>query len=183
VKKIVLLLSLSLLGACSTDSSSNSKIDDKTVTFNDFESGGGWSNDPGRNDPTLFEKGQAHSGRYAIKVDKDHEFGLTFAMTLGKMSDGKFKKVRMEAWAFMPTERATGTLGLQLMAPDNSKQVFSDEIKLRDAVKSYGKWVFISKDVTLPTDINAAQQLRLFLWRADASDTVMLDDVKLSILE
>ncbi|TDN36581.1 hypothetical protein A8B98_07765 [Hymenobacter sp. UV11] len=178
-----MLLGLTLVSACTTEFSPNAKIDAKTVTFNDFESGGGWSNDPSRNDPGLVEKGLAHSGQYALKVDKDHEFSLTYAMALGKMREAKFQKLHLEAWAFMPSDQATGVVGLQVLSPDNSKQIFSDDIKLRDAVKTYGEWVFVSKDITLPDSVAPAQQLRLYLWRADAGDKVLLDDVKLSILD
>lgn len=183
MQRLVMLLGLALVSGCSTEPLPNAKIDATTVTFNDFESGGGWSNDPGRNDPSLVEKGPAHSGQYAIKVDKDHEFSLTYAMQLGRMRAAKFQKLRLEAWAFLPSAQATGVVGLQLFSPDNSKLLFSDDIKLRDAVKTYGKWVLVSKDILLPDSVAPAQQLRLFLWRADASDKVLLDDVKLSILD
>ncbi|TFZ66082.1 hypothetical protein E4631_13405 [Hymenobacter sp. UV11] len=104
-------------------------------------------------------------------------------MALGKMREAKFQKLHLEAWAFMPSDQATGVVGLQVLSPDNSKQIFSDDIKLRDAVKTYGEWVFVSKDITLPDSVAPAQQLRLYLWRADAGDKVLLDDVKLSILD
>jgi hypothetical protein len=153
------------------------------VTFNDFESGGGWSSDPAHHNTSLVQKGQAHSGRYALRVDANHEYSLTYAMPLGRIREAKFQKLHLEAWAFMPSERATGTVGLQILSPDNSQQVFSDDIKLRDAVKTYGEWVPISKDITLPASVTPGQQLRLFLWRADASDEVLLDDVMLRILD
>jgi hypothetical protein len=183
MKVLAVLLSSILLGACSTNTFLDNKIDSRTVTFNDFESGGGWSNDPTHNEPGLVEKGQAHSGQYAIKVDQDHEFSLTYAMQLGRIRSKKFQKLHLEAWAFMPSDRATGIIGLQLIEARDGKQVFSDDIKLRDVIKTYGKWVPVGKDITLPDSVKAAQQLRLFLWRADASDKVLLDDVKLSILD
>jgi hypothetical protein len=157
------------------------KVDAKTITYNNFEGGGGWSNDPYRNNPDLVEKGQAHSGQYAIKVDKDHDFSLTYDMALGKISPTKFKTLHLEAWAFMPTDKATGALTIQLVDHATNKEVFSDGIKFRDAVKSYNKWVAVSKDIMLPDNITPDQHLRLFLHRADATETVLVDDVKLSI--
>ena len=148
------------------------------VAFNDFESGGGWLPDP-----TLVAKGQAHSGQYAMVVNKDHEFSLTFNSTLGMLSPRKFKKLRLEAWAYMPNAAATGNLGIQIMDVSDQKQVFGDGISFRTAIKEYGEWVPISKDFTMPDNITANEHLRMFLWRSDAQTEVLVDDVKLSILE
>lgn len=183
MKSLATLLGLLLVSACSSGADLPPHLDDSVVTFNDFESGGGWSSDPAHHNPGLVQKGRAHSGRYALRVDANHEYSLTYAMPLGRIREAKFRKLRLEAWVFMPSERATGRLGLQLLSPDYSQQVFSDDIQLRDAVKTYGKWVPIRKEVTLPDSVAPGQQLRLFLWRADATDEVLLDDVLLRILD
>ena len=178
MKNVFLLLGLAWLGACSADKKTADAAGATVVAFNDFESGGGWLPDP-----TLGAKGQAHSGQYAMLVDKDHEFSLTFRSTLGLLSPRKFKKLRLEAWAYMPTEAATGNLGIQVMDASNQKQVYGDGISFRTAIQDYGKWVPISKDFTLPDNITANENLRMFLWRADAQGEVLVDDIKLSILE
>lgn len=183
MKTYVLLPGLALLSACARPAPDTPALDAKVVTFNNFESGGGWSNDPGRNNPDLVVRGLAHSGQYAIVVDPAHEFSLTYAMPLGRMRAAKFRQLRVEAWAYLPSAQASGHIGLQLLPPDNGPQVFSDEIRLGDVVKQYGEWVPVSKDITLPDSAAANQQLRLFLWRADATERVLLDDVKLSILD
>jgi hypothetical protein len=183
MKKIAGLLGLALLSACSSNSKSDTTVDEKTITFNNFEGGPGWSNDPYRNNIDLFDKGRAHSGQYAIKVDQNNEFGMTFDMPLGKVSPAKFKKIRLEGWVFMPSERATGVLGMQIINHESNQQTFGDAIVMRDAVKEYNKWVHVSKDIVLPDDITPAQHLRMALWRADATDVLLADDVKLSILE
>lgn len=176
MKKIASLLVLSLLGACSSDEGAATATDSANlITFNDFESGGGWVHDP-----SLIEQGRAHSGQYSIKVDKDHPFSLTYDMPLGKISSHKFKTIRVEAWAFMPSDKATGNIGIQVMTPTN-EQVYGDGLRLPDVVKTYNKWVLVSKDFTLPDNINSNQHLKVFLWRADATDDVLLDDVKVSI--
>ncbi len=176
MKNIAALLGLALLGACSSDNKSGTAADAKTITFNDFEAVAGWSIDPG-----LLDKGRAHSGQYAIKVDKDHEFSLTFDLPLGQVSPRKFRIVHLEAWAFRASEKATGFLGVQVVEPSTGQQVFLDGIKLLDADKTPNKWVAVSKDIALPDNITSAQHLRFALWRAGSEDTVLLDDVKLSI--
>lgn len=179
-KRTAGLLSLVLLGACSTNQL-DSSLDANTITFNNFEAGGGWSFDAGRNDPLLLDKGRAHSGQYAIKVDQNHEFSLTFDMPLVLIRPKKFKIVHLDAWVFMPSDRATGVLGLQVIAPETGQQVYGDGVKLRDAVKTYKEWVPVSQDFTLPDTVTPLQHLRFSVWRADASDFVLVDDVKLSI--
>lgn len=172
-----LMLGLTVLAACG-DKTSSPSSDPDTITFNDFEGSAGWNVDP-----TSLDKGRAHSGKWAAKVDKDHEFSLTFDMALGQISPRKFKKVHMEAWAFMPAGNATGILGIQVMKPESTDQQYGDGLKLQDVVKDYGKWVLVSKDFTLPDDITPAQHMRFSLWRADAGNFVLVDDVKLTIAD
>lgn len=182
MKIIAGLVGLTLLAACSSsDNSTGPTVDDNTITFNDFESGGGWSNDPYRNDPALFKKGEAHSGRYAIKVDKDHEFSLTYDMPLGQVSPRKFKTLHLEAWVFLPSDKATGALGVQVMDHVTNTQVYGDAIQLASVVKSYNKWVAVSKDFDLPDNITSTQHLRLWLGRSGSPEEVLADDMKLSI--
>ena len=182
MKKIVGLLSLVLLGGCSSNKNAGPVIDDNTITFNDFEGGGGWSNDPGRNNPSLLDKGRAHSGRYAIKADKDHEFSLTFDMPLAAVSPRKFKTLHLDAWVFMPSAQAAGVLGIQVMEADGSKQTYGEGIHFDTAVKEYNKWVAVGRDFVLPDNITPTQHLRLSLWRGNATEEILVDDVKLSIV-
>ncbi|MDQ2794691.1 MAG: hypothetical protein M3Y12_11900 [Bacteroidota bacterium] len=176
MKKITALLSLSLLAACSSKDDAANAAGDKIITANDFESLAGWNIDM-----SLLDAGRAHSGKYAIKVNKDHEFSLTFDMVLGQATSSKIKTVHLAGWAFLPSDKATGMLGVQVMGPDGATQLFGDGIRLGDAVKSYGKWVKVDKDIVLPETISALDHIRLSLWRADASDEVLVDDVQLSI--
>src|SRR6476469_8251778 len=160
MKKFTAVLGLSLLAACSSNENVASASDGKTITANDFESLAGWNIDMG-----LLDKGRAHSGDYAIKVNKDHEFSLTFDMLLGQATPSKIKKVRLEGWAYLPSDKATGQLGMQIMGPNGSDQLFGDGIRLADVVKTYGKWTKVEKDITLPDNITALDHIRMSLWR------------------
>lgn len=179
MKNFTVLLGLALLGACSSDDKAGSGSGGKVITANDFEESAGWNVDP-----AMLDRGRAHSGQYAIKVDKDHEFSLGFDMALGQATPAKIKTVHLEGWAFRVGDNSTGILGVQVMDVNNpGQQVFGDGIKIAEVVKSKGKWEQISKDITLPDNITAAQHLRVSLWRADGTDAVLVDDVKLSIKE
>jgi hypothetical protein len=178
MKKITVLLSLGLLASCSSDGTSTTQKE-KIITSNDFESVVGWNSNAG-----TIDKGRAHSGKYAIKVDQDHEFSLTFDMPLGEATPSKLKALHLKAWAFLPSEKASGILGIQIMEPGTDvKQIYGDGIKLGEAVKSYNKWVEVEKDFVLPDNITADQHVRLSLWRAGASEQVLVDDIELSIKE
>jgi len=181
MQKLTALLGLALLAACSSPNPVGPDVDTSTFTFNNFEAGGGWSSNANQNNPDLVVRGNAHSGQYALRVDRDHEYSLTYDMPLGSISPTKFKTVHLEAWVFMASKRGTATIGLQVMQPDGSASVGGGELKFSEAVHDYGKWVKVTKDIALPDTITALQRLRVFMWRADASEEVLLDDVKLSI--
>ena len=180
MKKPYVLLGLGLLAAlsaCSNDKT-GAPFNDKLITFNDFESTAGWGVDAG-----VLERGRAHSGRCALKADATHEYSLGYTTTLGRASATKIKALHLEAWAFLPSQRSTGILGVQVMsAADPGKEMFSGGIKLNETVKVYNKWVEVSADYTLPNDITAAQVLRMALWRA-GGDEVLVDDITLSVKE
>ena len=173
-----LLLTLALMSACSSaDESADNVASNKIITTNDFESVAGW----GCVDLATLEHGQAHSGHYSLKVDGGHEFSLTFDMALGVATPSKIKTVRLDAWAYLPSDKATGVLGIQIMEPAGNAQTYGEGIRLGEVVKEYGKWVKVSKDFVLPDNITAMQHLRMSLWRAGASDYVLIDDIRLSI--
>ena len=185
MKSLCLVPLLALLGACSAPPppAGGPVIDANTITFNNFEAGGGWSNDPGRNDASLVAKGEAHSGQYALVVNRDHEYSLTFDMPLGRISARKFKVIHLEAWAYLPSERGAANINLQVLQPDGSSRVMEGNLELGTAVKTYRQWVKVEKDFPMPDNITAVQRLHVFMWRAGATDEVLLDDVLLSIKE
>ncbi|MGI4869726.1 MAG: hypothetical protein ACRYFX_00960 [Janthinobacterium lividum] len=186
MKSTCLLPLLALLGACSgprPEAGGGPVIDANTITFNNFEAGGGWSNDPGRNDPNLIAKGQAHSGQYALVINHDHEYSLAFDMPLGRISSRKFKVIHLEAWAYLPSEHGAANINLQILQPDGNGQVTAGNLELGSAVKTYHEWVKVEKDFPMPDNITAVQRLHVFVWRAGATDEVLLDDVLLSIKE
>ncbi len=181
MKNFTALLGLGLLAGCSGPPAGYPELDPHAITFNNFEAGGGWSNDPNRNNTSLVVKGNAHSGQYAARVDRDHEFSLTYDMPMGQLSHTPIKVVHLEAWVFMVNYKATGSLNLQIMEPDGLHQVHGDDLKLREVVNTFSKWVMVSKDFVLPAGLKPEQHLRVYMWRADAREEVLLDDVKLSI--
>lgn len=176
MKKFTVLLSLVVLSACSSDDKAAATPDASIITENDFESLAGWNTDP-----TALYRGKAHSGRYALKVDKDHEYSTSFDMALSQVAPTRVKGVHLEAWVLRPSDQSTGVLGLQVMEPETNVQVYSDGIRLAEVVKTYNKWEKVEADYELPATITPTQHLRLSLWRANSTDLVLVDDVKMTI--
>ncbi|WP_156109088.1 carbohydrate binding domain-containing protein [Hymenobacter sp. APR13] len=175
------LLSFAMLGvvlaACS-GSDSSAPDNAKLITANDFESVEGWM------PPTpALSREQAHSGKFSTRVDGNTEFSLGYSNLLGKVSPSKLRKITLQAWVYLPSAKSQARLGVQVSDPVSGQEVFGDGITLTDQVKEYKKWVEVSKEITLPENITATQLLKVFLWRASASDAAYMDDIRLTIAE
>ena len=165
-------------GCGGSGSSAVDYTDPNLIAASDFESVIGWLPDPG-----TLTKEQAHSGRYSIKVDPAHEFGMGFGLPLGKATIRKPRKIRLAAWGFMVDDKSAARLGLQIMDPATGKEIFGDGINYNESIKNYGKWVEISKDVTIPETAASTHELRVFLWRSGATTPAYVDDLRITLLE
>lgn len=145
------------------------------IAANDYESVIGWMPDP-----KTVTRERAHSGRYAVKVDATNEYGLGYSQVLAKAVDHKPSKLRIEGWALMTDANAKARLGLQLFDLTTNRAVFGEGIDYDPTIKEYGKWVKISKDISLPANTISSQELRVFLWRAGATSPAYLDDLRIS---
>jgi len=174
MKKMVGLLGLCLLSACSSKTTS---ADDILITANDFEATAGWNDNL-----ALLTRKYAHSGQYAITVDKEHEFSLTYQIPLDTVSSQKrIKTLHLEAWAYLLSDKSSGDLVLQISDPaQNNKNTLYETIKLGEAVRTYNNWTLVSKDIPVPNEVTAAQQMKIYLWRSSASEPVFVDDLKVS---
>ena len=178
--KYLLYIGLALsLGACSSSESSDAVAGDY-FTRNDFESLVGWLPDA-----TALTKEHAHSGSYATLVNQDREFGLTYNAKLGDVSPHKLRGIEIEAWFYLSDDQAgEAQLGVQVVDPQqDNKLVFSDGIKLAEQVKEYKVWTKVSKQIMLPDNINYDQNLKVFLWRGNATSPVYMDDLTIKALE
>jgi hypothetical protein len=135
-----------------------------------FENLEGWVTET----PSLTNE-KAHTGQYAIKVDQATEFSLTYLNKLVRLSPQRFDKVRLTGWGFLTAPGAASVV-FQITGPDQST-VFYDKIDITEV----DAWQRVSKVMTLPAVLNPTDQVRIYLWRAEAKAPVYLDDVKLSI--
>ena len=166
---------LFLAVGCGGSSSTN---DANLIAANDYEAVVGWMPDPGS-----VSREQAHSGHYAVKVDGDHEFGMGYNLPIGKATARKPHKIRLSAWGYMTDDKSTARLGLQLFDPTAGKEAFGDGIDYSTAVKTPRKWVEISKEITLPATTTSTQDMKVFLWRANATSPAYIDDLRIELID
>ena len=148
--------------------------DPNELAFNNYESMVGWTGGT-----ESLSREQAHSGKYSVKVGPETEFGSGYSMQLNKMMDHKPHKLRISGWGYMTDSKASARLGFQVMDPQG-KEVFGDGIDYNEGVKTPGKWVEMQKEITLPPTVTGTHQLRVFLYRANASSPAFVDDVRIS---
>jgi hypothetical protein len=173
----LLFLATAFLASCS-GSNSTSATGADVLAGNDFESLDGWAPPS----PSLT-RDLAHSGKYSVKIDGNTEFSLGYSAPLGKLSNVRIQKIKIQAWAYMVSANSKARLGIQLIDNNTNKEIFGDGINYGDQIKQYGAWTEITKEVTLPSNITATQVFKLFLWRSGASDTAYLDDVRITKVE
>jgi len=152
--------------------------DANLIGFNNYESVMGWMDAPGS-----LTRERAHSGHYSVKVDGSNEYAMGYMLPLGKATPRKPHKIRISGWAFMSDANSKAKMALQIADATNGQQKFSDDIAFVDQVKTPGKWVEISKDVTIPDNATSADMLKVFMWRADATSPAFLDDLSISLVE
>lgn len=173
---LLVLAGAASLSACS-GKNSLAEPDKDLLMHNDFETVAGWVADPA----TLTQE-KAHSGRYSLKVDKDHPYSLTYYSLLGQLSPTRIRGVRVDAWAYKPDRDNSVQLRLGLNEAAGGKLMMGDGIAYTDQVKEPGKWVKISKEITFPPNATYSSQLVMYLWNEGGAGAGYLDDVQLTAL-
>ena len=160
--------------------SNESVIDSNVLVDANFDTLVGWI--PEAMSGTLA-RGKAHSGNYALKVDGTHEYSLGYTAPLGNLSGTRVKKIKVSAWTFLPAAGASATLVVTVGNPATpaEKPVMWEGLSL-GKLATPGKWVEVSKVITLPENILPTYTLGLYLWReGSASQPIYLDDLRVTI--
>ena len=164
---------LAVVTACS--STTESAAPANRIIFNNFENLAGWI--PAT--PTLTSE-KAHSGRFAVKVDQDNEFGTGYRSDLGSISPTRIKTLTLKVWALRTGADAKAAVVVTIVdSGDADKQVFWQALDLSEEVKTYNRWTAASKTFVLPENVTAAHKLQVYLWRNGGSQPVYIDDLEL----
>jgi hypothetical protein len=164
----------SLMTACSRDTRRevpvSAPVVGRVLTATSFEEMDGWVTPT----PSLTTE-KARTGQYALKVDQNTEFSLTYTNPLTHLSPRRFDQVRLTAWGYL-TEPGPAALVFQITRPDQTT-AFYEKID----ISQVGAWAQISKVLTLPPVLDPADQVKVYLWRATATAPAYLDDLTISV--
>lgn len=174
MRKKILIYLLGCLASCSSAVDSENKI----VVKNDFDMLDGW----GTCANNSITKERAHSGKYSIKVDQNVEFSVGFQKPLLELMPDKPKKLKLTSWVYSPSPDGKAVIEFDVIDLDNRK-ISDASYKLEEKLRSYKQWVKIKKVITIPDNVQPNHQLRLFLWRANATVPVFMDDITIEWVE
>ena len=173
-----ILVFTAMLALCSCSKPETSMDDENLITFNNFESVDGWGN----SHPSITKE-KAYSGKYATKVDQANEYSFGYDKLIGQITTKKPKKLKLEAWAYIPNKQEGGAqLVFVMTRPANNQQIIWEGIKFEDT-HEFKEWTKVNKEINLPDNIEISDRVQVYLWRAGASQPVYIDDLKLSVLE
>lgn len=171
-----LLVSLALLSA-SCSGQSEATEPGKVAAHNDFESVLGW----GGNTDASISTEQAHSGNHSVRVGPQHEFGLTYIQSLGKMTLAKAKAVTISGWVWVPGPKNPATLVLEIThSAERNTPVFYGSLPVASAAGTRS-WQHVSQTLQLPDSVQVTNQVKFYLWSSGSPENVYADDLSLSV--
>ncbi|TGE26496.1 carbohydrate binding domain-containing protein [Hymenobacter metallicola] len=144
---------------------------------NDFESLEGWTS--GVPAPSLTKE-QAHSGRYSIKVGPAVEYSLGYSNQLGKLSANRVKKIKIHGWAYLPDKQSNGVVVTEIKDPATGKNLIWEGLEIGKQTKTVNKWVEIEKVIEIPATAAYTSFLNVYMWRANSSQNIYLDDLEIT---
>lgn len=174
MKKIAYATVVAALFGCADEAA---KTPANRITFNDFEAVEGWNAEASL--PSLTKE-RAHSGTFAVRVGNGVDFSLGYRNALGKIGRERPRKIKVQAWVYVPSAQANCLLVAQIHSQEQNKDLFWDGIKLTETTKALNKWVLVEKEMTLPATVPADSQLLVYLWRNDSPQPTYIDDLSIS---
>lgn len=173
------LLALALLPGGCTYRPAYPTAQEHQVFFNDFEHLVGWIQE---NNASLSTE-RAHSGRYAVRVDKDHPYSILYRLRLSQKFTARPRRMRLSAWTWVENSQEDAQLIFSLSAPNEpqEKSKLYRQIYLADDWP-YQRWTHVSRDFDLPAELSSQATLVVYLWAGGAAHPVYADDWELTEL-
>lgn len=147
------------------------------TSFEEFE---GWS--PQTIVGLTTEK--AHSGKFALRVDPEHEYSSAYRAELGLLCSHRPRRFTVGAWVWIPSFQDDAKIVVSIANPDNlNAPVFYQYMYLTDS-ESFEQWHYVTQDFDLPTNVylTSKSQLVIYLWESRAKQPVYADDLQLTEL-
>jgi hypothetical protein len=174
-KYLYIFIMLPVLFACKQ---AEEKLDNRVIS-NNFEAVAGWGNCD-----SLVTNERAYSGSYSIKVGPENETSYTYQRRLRDIFGRKPKRIQLNAQVFGPGfQNGNASLVVQILRPEKKhERIYFKNISLAKA-SSFRKWVKVTREIKLPETISDSDELRLYLWRNQATQPVFADDLEVLLLE
>ncbi|MDO7850773.1 hypothetical protein [Hymenobacter convexus] len=164
------------LGGCQSATAPDATANAKQLMHNDFEASVGWG---GIAEGSLTDK-KAHGGHWSVQAGPDATYGFTFERVLGRLADPVPHKLRLQGWALRANPGSTARLVVQVNAsPTDTAKVFYGSLPMAEAVREFDKWTAVSYSFSLPAKAAAGNDIKIYLWRDQATAPTYLDDVEL----
>jgi hypothetical protein len=147
-------------------------VRERLVFTEDFEHLDGWLPDA-----TSLTTERAHSGRYAVKVDKEHPYSLTYRLVFGKTFTQRPRLLRLSAWVWVHGAADDARLLTAITPPDpNAPALSTTPIYVADNWP-YRRWTHVSRDIVIPPPgYPSSSNLVIYLWNLDTKHPVYADD-------
>jgi hypothetical protein len=130
---------------------------------------------------------KAHTGKYSIRVDPQHQYSPTFRAELGQLClHHRPRRLTLSAWVWVPEANAEAALILAISNPEDPDHPVVRKSLFVSDFGPYGQWKYVSRDIDLVgADIPAfssKSQLVIYLWNSSSNDPVYADDLRLTEL-
>lgn len=171
---------LAAAGLLAASCNSRSGPRQRELAHTDFEGFKGWA--PALLPNLATEK--AHSGKFSIRVDPQHQYSATFRAELGQLVSHRPRRITLGAWVWVPSFLDDASFVVAISNPsDPDHPVFRKEVFLNDS-GPFEAWKWVSRDLNIPMDMyfSSRSQLIVYLLAKNTQSAVYADDLLLTEL-
>lgn len=142
----------------------------------DFEQFDGWIQPL----PAFLNTEQAHTGHYSLRLAEGAEYSPSYHALLDRCSFIP-RHLYLSAWVYAPSGRMRSTkLVTEINCHGRRPNVWVP-FELEEVVKRYQKWEFVHRTIHLPIDLEATDELKVYVWHPETGgERIWLDDIKLT---
>jgi hypothetical protein len=129
--------------------------------------------------PAVLSTEHVHSGRYAEHLADGMVYGPPHLTKLAKC-DFVPRRLRLQAWVYLPSGRIRSTNIIVEIDCHGRRPNIWTGLEIEQAVRRYQKWERVQKYIHLPADMEASDELKMYLWHPETNgENLWLDDIQL----
>ncbi|OIP02072.1 MAG: hypothetical protein AUJ97_06460 [Bacteroidetes bacterium CG2_30_32_10] len=175
IKKInlfALIALATLLFACSSDEDKKNPL---TIT-NDIDQMVGWVQHP-----TII-KGDAHSGKYMIKVDSILPYGLGLYLIAEDFPTKIAKSINASIWGKLT--KLNDSISLVIDLSSKGQSITYNSSNFNNYIKKTGEWEKVDVSINIPKNLPLDATLKIYIWDPQKTNTTAFgDDFEITFIE